>query len=131
MLAVAAGVATTVISGVVGLAIAVAGGRQAGVTESTLRMTQIIFAVYVSCGLLLCVGGWRLLAGDPRGLTLTRFTALFAALLTALCLTTSLVGRGTFDYSLMCLTIPLVTYAAILYAMRPKPATRRDHDLDP
>ena len=130
ILAVVAGLLTTMISVVIGFSIAVgvSRGNDFAVSESALRVTQVVFTIYVGCGLLLCVGGWRVIVGDPRGHYLTLYTALAAAILTAFCLITSLVGRGTFDYSLMLLTVPLMTYSTVVYGIRGTALTDPAHD---
>lgn len=83
-------------------------------TAHVAKMTgQLVFGGFVVLGLAMALGGWWLRVGSMRGYYLTLAASGIGLVLASACLVQALIARRTFEYNLMGLTVPMVTYAAL------------------
>ena len=87
-------------------------------TAHVAKMTaQWVFGGFVALGLAMALGGWWLRFGSTRGYYLTLAASALALVLGTACLVQALIVRQTFEYNLMGLTVPMVTYAALGFVL--------------
>ncbi len=65
----------------------------------------------------MALGGWWLRLGSARGYYLALAASALALVLASACLVQALIARRTFEYNLMGLTVPMVTYAALGFVL--------------